>query len=126
MPGAAYRSSSPPTRKQIEAAARIDATIVELHAGAYCDLFAEGRFDESAAELERLRAMSAYAHSLGLEVHVGHGLTYDTVKPVAAFPEVLELNIGHFLVGEAIFLGLDPAIREMRRLMDEGRAELAA
>ena len=110
---------------QIEAAARIDANIVELHAGAYCDLFAEGRFDESAAELERLRAMSAFAHSMGLEVHVGHGLTYDTIKPVATFPEVLELNIGHFLIGEAIFLGLDPAIREMRRLMDEGRAELA-
>jgi len=110
-------------RAQIEAAARISATIVELHAGAYCDLHAEGRLDESAAELNRLRDMSAFAHSLGLEVHVGHGLTYDTVQPVAAFPEVLELNIGHFLIGEAIFLGLDPAIREMRRLMDEARAE---
>ena len=110
---------------QIEAAARIGAEVVELHAGAYCDLFAEGKFDESDAELERLREMSAFAHSLGLEVHVGHGLTYDTVKPVAAFPEVMELNIGHFLIGEAIFLGLEPAIREMRRLMDDARGKFA-
>ena len=68
-----------------------------------------------------MREMSAYAHSLGLEVHAGHGLTYDTVKPVAAFPEVMELNIGHFLIGEAIFRGLPDAIAEMRRLMDEVR-----
>jgi pyridoxine 5-phosphate synthase len=65
--------------------------------------------------------MSAYAHSLGLEVHAGHGITYDTVKPIAEFPEVLELNIGHFLIGEAIFLGLQPAIKKMRGLMDEVR-----
>lgn len=112
-------------RAQIEAASRIGAAVVELHAGAYCDLFAEGRFDESDAELKRLQQMSAYAHSLGLEVHVGHGLTYDTVKPVAAFPEVMELNIGHFLIGEAIFLGLEPAVRQMRHLMDEARNESA-
>jgi pyridoxine 5-phosphate synthase len=109
-------------QNQIEAAARIGAAVVELHAGAYCDLYAEGRLDESAAELERLCTMSSFAHELGLEVHVGHGLTYDTVKPVAAFPEVMELNIGHFLIGEAIFRGLTPAIAEMRRLMDEARA----
>ena len=77
--------------------------------------------DEAAQELEALREMSRFAYSLGLEVHAGHGLTYDTVKPVAAFPEVRELNIGHFLIGEAIFLGLTPAIAEMRRLMDEAR-----
>ena len=65
--------------------------------------------------------MSAFAHSLGLEVHAGHGLTYDTVAPVAALPEVRELNIGHFLIGEAIFRGLGPAIAEMRRVMDEAR-----
>jgi pyridoxine 5-phosphate synthase len=69
-----------------------------------------------------MREMSALAHSLGLEVHAGHGLTYETVKPIAAFPEVAELNIGHFLIGEAIFRGLTPAIVEMRRLMDEARA----
>ncbi|MCG6902687.1 MAG: pyridoxine 5'-phosphate synthase [Rhodobacter sp.] len=112
-------------RAQIEAAHRIGAEVVELHAGAYCDLHAEGKFAQSTAELHRLRDMSAFAHSLGLEVHVGHGLTYDTVKPVAAFPEVMELNIGHFLIGEAIFLGLDPAIREMRSLMDEARTQSA-
>jgi pyridoxine 5-phosphate synthase len=106
---------------QVEAAARIGAAVVELHTGAYCDLHAEGRFDERDAELERLRAMAAHADSLGLEVHAGHGLTYDTVGPVAAFPQVRELNIGHFLIGEAIFLGLGPAIERMRRCMDEAR-----
>ena len=108
-------------RRQIEAANRIGAQVIELHTGAYCDFHAEGKFDERDAELERLREMSAFAHSLGLEVHAGHGLTYDTVAPVAAFPEVRELNIGHFLVGEAIFMGLEPAVREMRRIMDEAR-----
>ena len=109
-------------RRQIEAANRIGAQVIELHTGAYCDAHAEGRFAERNAELERLREMSAFAHSLGLEVHAGHGLTYDTVAPVAAFPEVRELNIGHFLIGEAIFRGLKPAIAEMRRIMDEARA----
>jgi len=108
-------------RRQIDAAHRIGADIVELHAGAYCDAHAEARIGERDAELARLRDMSAYAHELGLEVHVGHGLTYDSVQPVAAFPEVMELNIGHYLIGEAIFLGLAPAIIEMRRLMDEAR-----
>ena len=109
-------------KKQIDAAHRIGAEVIELHTGAYCDAHHEGRFDERDAELARLREMSAYAHSLGLEVHAGHGLTYETVAPVAAFPEIRELNIGHFLIGEAIFLGLGPAIAEMRRLMDEARA----
>lgn len=109
-------------RAQIEAANRIGAEVIELHTGAYCDAHAEGRFEERDAELERLREMSAFAHSLGLEVHAGHGLTYDTVQPIAAFPEVMELNIGHFLMGEAMFRGLTPAISEMRRLMDEARS----
>ena len=109
-------------KRQIEAAHRIGAAVIELHTGAYCDAHAEGRLDERDAELERLREMSSFAHELGLEVHAGHGLTYETVQPVAAFPEVRELNIGHFLIGEAIFLGLTPAIAEMRRLMDEARA----
>ncbi|MEI4485131.1 pyridoxine 5'-phosphate synthase [Frigidibacter sp. MR17.14] len=107
---------------QIEAAARIGAAVVELHTGAYCDHHAEGDFAARDAELARLREMSAFAHSLGLEVHAGHGLTYDTVAPVAAFPEVMELNIGHFLIGEAIFRGLPAAIGEMRRLMDAARS----
>ncbi|AXT26980.1 pyridoxine 5'-phosphate synthase [Ruegeria sp. AD91A] len=108
-------------QRQIEAAHRIGAEVIELHTGAYCDAYAEGRIEDAEHELEALRQMSSFAHSLGLEVHAGHGLTYDTVKPVAAFPEVKELNIGHFLIGEAIFLGLTPAIQEMRRLMDEAR-----
>ncbi|MEP4991421.1 MAG: pyridoxine 5'-phosphate synthase [Paracoccaceae bacterium] len=107
--------------RQIEAAHRIGAQVIELHTGAYCDAHAEGDIETSLAELEKLGQMSAFAHSLGLEVHAGHGLTYDTVTPVAAFPEVMELNIGHFLIGEAIFRGLQPAMSEMRRLMDEAR-----
>ena len=107
---------------QIEAAARIGAAVIELHTGAYCDLHAEGKFDERDAELVRLTEMAAYAHELGLEVHAGHGLTYDTVAPIAAIPQVMELNIGHFLIGEAIFTGLPTAIGEMRRLMDDARA----
>lgn len=110
-------------QRQIEAAAHIGAPVIELHTGAYCDAHAEGRFDERDAELERLREMSALAIDLGLEVHAGHGLTYDTVKPIAAFPEVMELNIGHFLIGEAMFSGLDSAMRRMRALMDEARNE---
>jgi len=108
--------------RQIEAAHRIGAEVIELHTGAYCDAHAEGHIAERDAELERLREMSAYAHSLGLEVHAGHGLNYETVAAVAAFPEVMELNIGHFIIGESIFRGLVPAIHEMRRLMDAARA----
>lgn len=108
--------------RQIEASARIGAAVVELHTGAYCDLHHEGRFAERDDELKGLAEGAALAHSLGLEVHAGHGLTYDTVQPIAAFPEVMELNIGHFLIGEAIFRGLVPAIAEMRRLMEAARA----
>ncbi|WP_109312277.1 pyridoxine 5'-phosphate synthase [Ruegeria sp. AU67] len=108
-------------QRQIEAAHRIGAEVIELHTGAYCDAMAEDHDDKANSELEALREMSAFAHSLGLEVHAGHGLTYDTVQPIAAFPEVRELNIGHFLIGEAIFRGLTPAMAEMRRLMDEAR-----
>ena len=108
-------------RPQIEAAARIGASVVELHTGAYCDAAAEGRAADRDAELERITDMAAYAAELGLEVHAGHGLTYETVPPIAALPQVRELNIGHFLIGEAIFRGLDPAIREMRRVMDAAR-----
>ncbi len=109
-------------RPQIEAAHRIGAQVIELHTGAYCDAHAEGDFAARDAELARLREMAAFADGLGLEVHAGHGLTFDTVQPVAALPQVMELNIGHFLIGEAIFLGLTPAIAEMRRLMDAARA----
>ena len=107
--------------RQIEASARIGAAVVELHTGHYSDLHAEGRLDEAEAELAALARGATLAHALGLEVHAGHGLTYDNVAPIAALPEVMELNIGHFLIGEAIFLGLEDAIREMRRRMDEAR-----
>ncbi|MEM8537889.1 MAG: pyridoxine 5'-phosphate synthase, partial [Pseudomonadota bacterium] len=80
-----------------------------------------GRMEDHDRELQSLREMATYAHSLGIEVHAGHGLNYDTVGPIAAMPEVMELNIGHFLIGESIFRGLAPAIAEMRRLMDEAR-----
>ena len=109
--------------RQIEAAARIGAPVIELHTGAYCDAHAEGRLAARDEELARLRDMAAFAHSLGLEVHAGHGLTFDTAGPVAAFPEVMELNIGHFIIGEAIFSGLDSAIRRMRDVMDHARRD---
>ena len=108
--------------RQIEAANRIGAEVIELHTGAYCEAVSDGNTPEAEMELEKLREMSQFGYSLGLEVHAGHGLTYETVSPVAAFPEVRELNIGHFLIGEAIFLGLAPAIQEMRHLMDAARA----
>jgi pyridoxine 5-phosphate synthase len=106
---------------QIEAASRTGAEVVELHTGAYCDAARDG--DAGAEEiLKTLRAGARQAASLALEVHAGHGIDYETVAPIAAMPEVRELNIGHFLVGEAIFVGLAPAVSEMRRRMDAARA----
>jgi pyridoxine 5-phosphate synthase len=102
-----------PDPRQIEMAARLGAPVVELHTGPY----AHGEADA----LENLQAGAALAASLGLEVHAGHGLTFENVAPVAAIPQLAELNIGHFLVGEAVFIGLDAAIRQMRALMDEAR-----
>ena len=107
--------------KQIKAARRIGAQVVELHTGAYCDLHYDKRFEERDAELSRLKDMASLAHSLGLEVHAGHGLTYETVVPIAELPEVVELNIGHFLIGESMFAGLKDAIFKMRELMDKAR-----
>lgn len=107
-----------PDRRQIDAAKHLGAPVVELHTGRYCHLDGEPQL----AELARLRDAAAYAASLGIEVHAGHGLSFDNVAPVAAIPQVVELNIGHFLVGEAIFIGFDPSIREMRRLMDAARS----
>jgi pyridoxine 5-phosphate synthase len=109
-------------KRQVEASARIGAPVIELHAGAYADAWAEGRWAARDSELSKITDMVAYGTELGLEVHVGHGLTYDSVGPIAALPQVAELNIGHFIIGEAIFRGLGPAIAEMRRLMDEARA----
>ena len=106
---------------QIRAAARIGAAVVELHTGAYCDLDTEGRHADRDAELAGLTHGAALADSLGLEVHAGHGLTFDTVGPIAAIPELAELNIGHFLIAESIFTGLGPAIEGMRQRMDAAR-----
>ena len=113
-----------PEPLQLEAARALGAPVVELHTGAYCEAVIEARGgDRAEAELARLVKAAARAEDLGLECHAGHGLTFDSVKPVAAIPTVVELNIGHFLVGEAIFCGLDSAIKRMRGIMDQARAE---
>jgi pyridoxine 5-phosphate synthase len=107
--------------RQIEAAARIRAPVIEIHTGAWCDALAHG--DATAdAEWERIRAGVRLAHEAGLEVHAGHGLTYSSAETIAALPNVVELNIGHFLVGEALSVGLGEAVRTMRAAMDRGRA----
>lgn len=113
-----------PDPVQLEAAARLGAPVVELHTGAFCDAYLDDPESERThACLERLRNAAAAAEALDLECHAGHGLTFDTVGAVAALPAVAELNIGHFLVGEAIFSGFDSAIRRMRALMNKARAE---
>ncbi len=104
--------------EQLRAAAALGAPVVELHAGRY----AETTGAAQAEELERIRAAAREGAALGLEIHAGHGLNYANVGPIAAIPEIMELNIGHFLIGEAIFCGLGDAIREMRRLMDDARS----
>jgi pyridoxine 5-phosphate synthase len=108
--------------EQLRAAAGMGAAVVELHSGSYCDASAA----ERAPLLRRLREGAALTTELGLECHVGHGLTYDTVGPIAAIPQAVELNIGHFLIGEAIFVGLEDAVRRMRAAMDAGRATAQA
>ena len=110
---------------QVRAAAEVGAQVVELHAGAYC-LAVRERSPEAPRLLNMLQGAARLAASLGLEVHAGHGIDYETVGAIAAIPELAELNIGHFLIGEAIFTGLDPAIRRMRALMDTAREEAAA
>ena len=107
--------------RQIEAAVRVGAPVIELHTGRYCDLVAEGDAEGAAHELAGLLAGARLAHDAGLEVHAGHGISFATVQPFAAMPMVRELNIGHFLISESVFMGLDAAIREMRRLMDAAR-----
>lgn len=108
-----------PEPRQIGAAVALDAPVVELHVGKYCDAEDADR----GRELDRILAAAEQVESAGLECHAGHGLTYDTVAPIAAIPTIEELNIGHFLVGEAIFSGLDSAIKRMRAIMDNARAE---
>ena len=106
-----------PDTRQLEAARDLGAPAVELHTGAYCE--ADGTARER--ELQRIVDAAARADSLGLECHAGHGLSYDTVGPVAGIASIVELNIGHFLIGEAIFAGLEGAVRRMRAMMDEAR-----
>src|SRR6266567_1321306 len=108
-----------PDPAQLDAARALGAPVVELHTGSYCE--AEGEAHER--ELQRLVKAAAHAEALGLECHAGHGLSYETVAPVAAIPTIVELNIGHFLIGEAIFSGLDSAIKRMRAAMDKARAD---
>ncbi|PKQ04565.1 MAG: pyridoxine 5'-phosphate synthase [Alphaproteobacteria bacterium HGW-Alphaproteobacteria-12] len=108
-------------RRQLEAAKSLGAPVVELHTGAYCDAAFARDNAKRDAELVRLANAAREGAALGLEVHAGHGLTFETVAPVAAMPELAELNIGHFLIGEAIFTGLDASIRRMREVMDEAR-----
>jgi len=107
-----------PDIEQLDAAISLGAPVTEIHTGAYCELSGAPQQEE----LERIQAAATYGHANGLEVHAGHGLSYDTVSAIAAIPEVMELNIGHFIVGEAIFHGLEASIHEMRRLMNAARA----
>ena len=108
-----------PDRGQLEAAVKLGAPVVELHTGAYC----EAQGEERERQFRRLDEAARTAEELNLECHAGHGLTFDTVGAVAAIPTIIELNIGHFLIGEAIFGGLESAIKRMRALMDKARAE---
>ena len=106
---------------QIRAAASTDAKVVEFHTGAYAHALDEGDQDKADLYLEMFKDAAQLADELGLEVHFGHGLTFDNVTPIAAIPQAMELNIGHFLIGESVFMGIEPAILEMRRLMQGAR-----
>ncbi len=114
-----------PDRAQIEASRAVGAQVVELHTGAYCRAVRE-RPDQAPGLLADLDEAATQARLLGLEVHAGHGIDYETVTAIAALPQLAELNIGHFLIGEAIFVGLEAAIRRMRLLMDAARREAPA
>ncbi|MBM6594131.1 pyridoxine 5'-phosphate synthase [Microvirga pudoricolor] len=109
----------------MDAACELHAPVVELHTGTYCEAVAEGDEDRIAFELQRLRRAAEHGARIGLEIHAGHGLSFDTVQAVAAIPQIAELNIGHFLIGEALFMGLDESVRAMRAAMDQGRAGIA-
>ena len=115
-----------PHPAQIEAAVELGAPVVELHTGAWCDALGEDRVSEANAEWELLRAGAVLAHGLGLEVHAGHGLDYASAETISALPQVVELNIGHFLVGEAVFEGLEQTIQLMRAAMQRGRQKVRA
>jgi pyridoxine 5-phosphate synthase len=107
--------------KQIQAAVSLGAPVIEIHTGAWCDALADQRMSAAQAEWQRIRHGAQLANRLGLEVHAGHGLNFATAEAIAALPEIMELNIGHFLIGEAIFSGLAQAVRTMREAMNRGR-----
>ena len=112
--------------RQIDTAARIGAPVIEIHVGAWCEAVAAGQDAKAEAEWERIREGARLAHGLGLEVHAGHGLNYATAEAIAIVGEVVELNIGHFLMGEALYDGLDTVVKKMRAAMTRGRARVAA
>ena len=114
-----------PAAEALEISASLGAPVVELHTGAWCDALAHGETQRAAHEFERLRSAAARTAALKLECHAGHGLDFDSARTIAALPQVVELNIGHFLVGEAIFIGLFAAVQKMRAAMDEGRKDAA-
>lgn len=107
--------------RQLDAALRLGAPVVEFHTGEYAHACLDGDREKVARELKRITDLAALAAKNGIEPHAGHGLSYANVQPIAAIPQIAELNIGHFLIGEAVFVGLDHAIRRMRELMDEAR-----
>ena len=111
---------------QIEAAVAVGAPVIEIHTGAWCEAISNGAGAEAQAEWQRIKEGAALAHRLGLEVHAGHGLDYVTAQTIAALPNVVELNIGHYLMGEAIYDGLDETVKKMRAAMDRGRAGAGA
>ncbi len=109
---------------QIEMAAKLKSPVIEIHVGAWCDAVVEGQKQKAEAEWQRIVAGAKLAQSAGLEVHAGHGLDYVTAEAISALPEIVELNIGHFMMGEAIFVGLPQTIRDMRAAMNRGRKSL--
>jgi pyridoxine 5-phosphate synthase len=109
---------------QIETAAELGAPVIEIHTGAWCDALTDGRASEAYAEWQLIRAGAVLAQSFGLEVHAGHGLDYASAETIAALPQVVELNIGHFLIGEAVFEGLSETVKFMRAAMDRGRTKV--
>ena len=109
------------SERQLEAAMKLKAPVVEFHTGEYAHAWLDGDREKVARELKRVSDMAALAARNGIEPHAGHGLTYDNVQPIAAIPQLAELNIGHYLVGEAVFVGLEAAVRRMRELMDAAR-----
>jgi pyridoxine 5-phosphate synthase len=113
-----------PEFRQIEAAARMGAPAIEIHVGPWCEAVAQGWVGEVEAEWRRIVDAARAAHGLGLEVHAGHGLDYATAATISGLPEIVELNIGHFLVGEALFVGLAESVSRMRMSIDQARAML--